>query len=153
MRVRDWMSTDPVTVTPSSQVADARRLMHENGIRHLPVVDHHDRLVGIVSDRDVRIDEQALTRALARLTTVSVGVLAEAAGDERSVDMVMSASPSVVGVDETVDAAARVMLSRRISALPVVDGDFGLVGVITTTDCLLASLSPQRDSGLSEAAR
>lgn len=147
MRVREWMSTDPVTVSPSHQVRDARRLMHQYGIRHVPVVDRTGRLVGIVSDRDVRIDEQALERALAHLTSVCVAVIAEAAGDERSVETVMSPSPHVVAPDDTVEAAARRMLSRRVSALPVVDEDGGLCGVITTTDCLLASLSPVREPG------
>lgn len=145
MRVREWMSTDPVTVPPSKQVRDARRMMHRYGIRHLPVVDPARRLVGIVSDRDVRIDEQALERTLARLTSVCVAVIAEAAGDERSVEAVMSRSPHVVTPDDTVEVAARLMLSRRVSALPVVDEDGGLLGVITTTDCLLASLSPVRE--------
>lgn len=49
--------------------------------------------------------------------------------------------------DDTVEVAARRMLSRRVSALPVVDEDGGLRGVITTTDCLLASLSPVREPG------
>lgn len=145
MLVRDWMTTDPMTVTPSSQVGEARRLMHEYGIRHLPVVDDGDRLVGIVSDRDVRVDERALEHALARQTTISVADLAESVGNERSVEAIMSSTPQVVGPDEPVEAAARLMLSRRISALPVVEQDSSLVGVITTTDCLLASLSPHRD--------
>lgn len=139
MRVGDWMSADPVIVAPATEVGEARRLMHEGGFRHLPVVDG-GRLVGIVSDRDVRIDERALERALSRLTDVSVVVLAEAAGDERPVSQVMSRSPHVVDEADPIEAAARLMLSRRISALPVVDGDRGLVGVVTTTDCLLAAL-------------
>ncbi|MEX0660060.1 MAG: CBS domain-containing protein [Egibacteraceae bacterium] len=143
MAVREWMTSDPVTVTPSDRVAEARQLMHRYGIRHLPVVEDDGRLVGIVSDRDVRIDEAAL----ARMTAVSIAVLAEAVGDERSIEAVMSASPHVIHVDEPVEAAARLMLSRRVSALPVIDDDHTLVGVITSTDCLLASLSRQDVGG------
>lgn len=131
MRVREWMSPDPVTVTPSTPVPEARRLLRYYGVRHLPVVEG-ERVVGIISDRDVRIDEATL-RALAR-----------ARGDDaREVRLVMSAPAHVVGPDETIEAAARSMLSWRISALPVVAPGGRLLGIITTTDCLLASLAPR----------
>lgn len=153
MQVREWMSTDLVTVTPSRQVAEARQLMQEYGIRHLPVVGEDGRLVGIVSDRDVRISEAALHRVLASRRAVDQTVLDAAAGDERSVGMIMSDQPEVIGEDEPVEAAAWLMLSRRISALPVVDADLRLVGLITTTDCLLASLAPEAERGFSGTPR
>lgn len=143
MFVRDWMSPDPVTVTPSTPVEEARRLLHRYGVRHLPVVNGRGHLVGVVSDRDVAIDEAALQQALTRLAERRLGGLADAAGTERTVATVMSSPPQVIGPDEPVEAAARLMLSRCISALPVVAHD-ELVGVITTTDCLLASLTPKR---------
>ena len=118
MRVRSWMSPDPVSTAPGALVAEAGRVMHTYGIRHLPVV-LHGRVVGMLSDRDVR------------------GAL-----PGRSVADVMSAPAHVVGADDTIEAASRLMLSRHISALPVVDVDQQLLGMITTTDCLLASLTP-----------
>lgn len=117
MRVRDWMSPDPLSTTPAATVADAARLMATYGIRHLPVV-FNDRVVGVISDRDVR---SALPGATVAKT--------------------MSAPPQVINAGGSIDQAARLMLSRRISALPVIDGDGYIVGMITTTDCLLASLS------------
>ena len=59
-----------------------------------------------------------------------------------SVGRVMSAPAYVICDADSVEAAARLMLSRRVSALPVLDAVGELVGMITTTDCLLASLSP-----------
>lgn len=141
MLVRDWMSPDPVTVTPSTPVEEARHLLRRYGVRHLPVVGADGRLVGVVSDRDVAVDEAALQQALSRLAELSRVVLSEAAGTDRTVATVMSSPPQIIGPDEPVEAAARLMLSRCISALPVVAND-ELVGVITTTDCLLASLTP-----------
>lgn len=134
MRVRDWMNTDPIVVAPTTEVREARRLLHHYGIRHLPVVDD-DRLVGIISDRDVRIDDRSLHQlaALERLGQVL--------GEDKPVEAVMSPAPQVIAADEPVAAAARLMLSRRISALPVMD-DGALVGIITTTDCMLALLAP-----------
>ena len=59
-RVREWMTSDPVTAAPSSSPEDAARTMLENNFRHLPVVEG-ERAVGIVSIRDVAqwISEQA----------------------------------------------------------------------------------------------
>lgn len=92
MRVRDWMNTDPIVVGPATEVREARSLLHQNDIRHLPVVDE-GRLVGIVSDRDVRIDDRSL-RQLAALERVG-----QAAGEGKPVEAVMSPGPmSSVGM-------------------------------------------------------
>jgi acetoin utilization protein AcuB len=135
MRVRDWMSPDPVTVESATSVREARRLLSYYGIRHLPVV-MGDRVVGMVSDRDVRIEDAVLDLIAA------AGRVGEAAGGGRAVETVMSTPVHTISPDEPVEAATRTLLSRRISALPVVDADANLVGLITTTDCLLASLRP-----------
>lgn len=121
MKVAEWMSADPQTVRLTDSVATARQLLSRYGIRHLPVVDA-DEVVGVVSDRDVRAD---------RL---------DSPASERSVEGVMSSPPALVTADVPIQDAARLMLSRRISALPVVDEDRRLVGIVTTTDCLLALL-------------
>lgn len=118
MRVREWMSPDPVTTTQEVTAADAAHLMARYGIRHLPVITG-GRVVGVISDRDVR-----------------------SAFPGATVGKAMSSPAYIVRDDESVEAAARLMLSRRISALPVIDAADALVGMITTTDCLLASLSP-----------
>jgi acetoin utilization protein AcuB len=138
MRVREWMSPDPVTVTPSTTIREARRLLRYYGVRHLPVVER-DRVVGMLSDRDVRIDDNALD-----LIAAATADPDEASGAGREVRLVLSTPVHVIGPDEAVEAAARAMLSWRISALPVVDAANRLLGLITTTDCLLASLSPAR---------
>ena len=62
MKVRDWMTAEPLTVSPRTTVADARRLMEAEGFRHLPVVDGN-RLIGIISDRDVGIGDAQLRAA------------------------------------------------------------------------------------------
>jgi acetoin utilization protein AcuB len=139
MRVRDWMSPDPVAVEPTTSVREARHLLRYYGVRHLPVVQR-ERVVGIISDRDVRIDDASLT------LLAEASHLDEVTGLGRPVELVMTAPPHTIGPDEPIEAAARTMLSRRISALPVVDEDQRLVGMITTTDCLLASLSPVRQA-------
>lgn len=136
MNVRDWMSCDPVAVAPDTTVADARLVLEEQRIRHLPVVDN-GLLIGIVSDRDVGINVRALRAAVRKSTVVDL------LDDDRPVEAVMSTSPHVIDADATVAEAARVLVSRRIHALPVINDDRELVGIITSVDCLLASLEPE----------
>lgn len=135
MQVREWMSPDPVTVTPHTPVAEARQLLSDHGFRHLPVVEG-GRLVGILSDRDVAINPRALRAAVRGHTA---GDLVD---DDRPVEAVMSRDPHVVAADATLEDAARLLVSRQISALPVVDDARTLVGIITSVDCLLATLQP-----------
>ena len=54
MPVKDWMTTDVITVQPDTSVMKASQMMKENSIRHLPVVDEKRKVVGIVSDRDLK---------------------------------------------------------------------------------------------------
>lgn len=144
MSIKDWMTIEPITVTPETPVPTARSLLRDNGFRHLPVVED-GRLVGMVSDHDVRIDDRSLQQVQA-LADVP-GMIGEAT----PVRTIMSASVHSLSPDASVGDAARLMLSRRISAVPVVDGQ-ELVGIITTTDCLLAALTDDPDLELSEAA-
>ena len=134
MRAQSWMAYEPVTVTPDDSIRDARKLMRLRGVRHLPVVER-DRVVGMLSDRDVRITDVELEGI------TEPGDVADVAGEERTVRELMSSPVHVIGEDATVEDAARLMVSRRISSVPVVTEEGRLVGLLTTTDCLLAFLS------------
>lgn len=138
MSVREWMSPDPVRVSPETTVAEAREMLASEGFRHLPVVTGR-RLVGIISDRDVAIHDDALRSALRR------NEVDQLLDDGRPVEAVMTADPHVIGPDATIGDASRELVSRRISALPVVDDDGVLVGIISSVDCLLASLKQAAD--------
>lgn len=147
MHVREWMSRDPVTVEPSTEVSVARRLLRDHGIRHLPVVEC-GRVVGMVSDRDVRISQAALQQVTERMVAGARRAVGETVGVGLAVEAVMSAPARVISADEPLERAARLMLAAKISALPVVEAGV-LVGIITTTDCLLAALAPSnRSKGL-----
>ncbi|HUG84635.1 MAG TPA: CBS domain-containing protein [Euzebya sp.] len=137
MAVKDWMAIDPVVVGPDDTVHEARALLRDRGVRHLPVV-YDGRLIGIISDRDVSIDDRSLRRLEA------MERIGEAVGEGTPVEAVMSTSVHTCDPEASVGDAARLMLSRRISALPVVS-DGALVGIITTTDCLLAALTTDAD--------
>jgi acetoin utilization protein AcuB len=112
MLVRSRMSKRLVTVSPEDSVANAGGLLAKHGIHHLPVVEEQ-RLVGMVTDRDVR-SARAKTR--------------------RVVD-IMTAKLHVIGPDAFVDEAARRLRRHRIGGLPVVDNG-RLIGMLTATDVL-----------------
>lgn len=123
MLVRDAMTRRVTTVTPSTTVTTALRLLYIQQIRHLPVVKD-GQLIGIVSDRD--------------LTPVARSAPSHAVHD-RAVDTVMTPAVRWVRPDDELLGATRQMLAWRISALPVLERE-QLTGILTTTDCLTALL-------------
>lgn len=129
MLVREWMTTDVVTASPALPIAEAHDLMRSRGIRHLPVVDR-GRLVGILSDRDVRAAMPS------PVTTLAVGE-ARYLLNRLRVEEVMSRPVITIRPDAPITEAVSVLLGRRIGALPVVDGT-RLAGIVTETDLLRA---------------
>jgi acetoin utilization protein AcuB len=129
IRVEDRMTTSPLTVGWSAKLTEAVRLMRERKIRHLPVLDDGDRLVGIVTDRDLR---QVILdpRILDRLSAGWVDRL-----EEFAVRDVMSWAVVSVRPGASIRDAARLMYQRKIGALPVVKND-RLVGILTETDVI-----------------
>jgi CBS domain-containing protein len=138
MQVADWMTRHPVAVRASSTVREARRLLSYHRVRHLPVVDG-DRVVGMLHDADVRIDEVRLEDDEPTGPLYVHDVL----GSDRSVASVLHGPVHLVPADAAVETAAELLIAHRVSCLPVVDRDRRLVGVITTGDCLRALLTGQ----------
>lgn len=132
MRVREWMTAQPATVTPQTSVLNARRILRVQGFRHLPVVDG-DRVVGMLSDGDLLLRDSQVTQALSALQSDLLG------GRYRRVESIMATPVRRAHPDDTVSAAAETMQRWKVSSLPVVEDD-RLVGIITTTDCLRALL-------------
>jgi acetoin utilization protein AcuB len=130
LRVADRMSRNPVTIRADALAQDAAETMRTRKIRHLPVVDHDGRLVGIVTDRDLRqilFDPRVRERA---------GELAETLRTLRVRDVMTWAVITVrPGVD--LREAARLMHEQKIGALPVVEGG-RVVGILTESDVLKA---------------
>lgn len=124
--VREWMTTPVITVTPFTSISNAHQIMKEKGIRRLPVLDNDD-LVGIVTLGDVR--EASPSDA----TTLSIWEL-NYLWSQLTVEKIMSRKLLTVGPEDTVLAAAQLMLDQKISGLPVVEKSGKLVGMITESD-------------------
>jgi acetoin utilization protein AcuB len=128
--VREHMRPGPVVVRADAPIAVAVDLLRTRKIRHLPVVDDGGRLVGIVTDRDLRqlVFDPRIQEALGDATLSLAGL---------TVREVMTWGVVSVRPDADLRAAARLMRERKIGALPVVE-DGLVVGILTETDVLAA---------------
>jgi CBS domain-containing protein len=124
--VKDWMTRDVVTISPEMTLPEAHRLMEEKKIRRLPVVDS-GRLVGIVTRGDIRGAEPS---GATSLSIWEVNYLLA----KLKIGEIMTAQPLTIAAEETIGEAARLMLEKKISGLPVVDQAGHLVGIITESD-------------------
>jgi len=130
IRVEDRMSGLPLTVRWDAPLIEAVRLMKEGRIRHLPVLDGGRRLVGIVTDRDLR-HHLFEPRVFKEIGSVSVDALLKAV----PVREIMSAPVTTVGPADPLETAARCMLEDKVGSLPVVEHG-RVVGIVTETDLL-----------------
>jgi acetoin utilization protein AcuB len=133
--VKRVMTENPLTAGPDMPLRQAVNLMRDRKIRHLPVIEEGGRLVGILTDRDVR--HAALVPALAEHLTWELRRL-----KSLRVRDVMTWSVVTTHPDATLAQAGLTMFQRRIGSLPVVE-DGRLVGILTETDVLTALTAGQ----------
>ena len=128
--MREKIKKDPVTIGPDASFFDARDLIHEKGVRHLPVVDKNNKVVGIVTDRDIR---QA---APSDATLLSVQELNYLLG-KLKVSSFMTPKSKLITItpDTLIEEAVQLMHDNKIGCLPVMDGG-KLYGIFTETDAL-----------------
>jgi acetoin utilization protein AcuB len=129
MLVKNKMTRDPVAVASSASIAEALRIVRDHHMRHLPVVDDGE-LVGIVSDRDLRL---AMPSPLGAETPEFVALV-----ESTPVDAIMARDLITVGPSDSLEDAAVRMRRSRVGALPVVDASGALVGILSETDILHA---------------
>jgi acetoin utilization protein AcuB len=127
MLVSDVMQGAVLTITPKTTLPEALRLVQHRGIRHLPVVED-DKLVGIVSDRDLK---RAMASPATSLERHELRYLL----DTVTVDEIMTRAVITVGPMFPIEEAARVMVKEKVSALPVTERG-RLIGIVTETDVL-----------------
>lgn len=129
MNVSDLMTSGPITADPQMPVLEARQLMAAKRIRHLLVMDGA-KLVGIVTDRDIRLNMPSPA------TSLSIWELNYLIA-RMTVSSVMTKKLITVGPRQDAREGALLMLDNKIGALPIVDQG-RLVGIVTETDLLRA---------------
>jgi acetoin utilization protein AcuB len=128
MLVRDVMTRPLVTARPETSIVDARVLMTRERIRHLLVTDEEGDLLGVVTDRDIRLHLPSPA------TSLSVWEMNYLLARLR-VGEVMTTAVITVGPNREAREAARLMVDHKIGALPVRDAG-RLTGIVTETDLL-----------------
>jgi acetoin utilization protein AcuB len=128
--MREKIQKNPVTISPEASFYEARNLIHEKGVRHLPVVDKNNILAGIVTDRDIR--EAAPSDA----TLLSVQELNYLLG-KLKVTSFMTPKEKLITItpDTLIEEAVQLMHDNKVGCLPVIEGG-KLYGIFTETDAL-----------------
>jgi acetoin utilization protein AcuB len=132
MLVGEKMAKDPIVVRDDTPIDRALKIMRDNKVRRLPVLNDKSALVGIVSERDL------LFASPSPATTLSIYELHYLMSRITVAD-VMTAEVITVTEDTSLKEAARIMADNRIGGLPV-ERKGELVGIITETDLFKAFL-------------
>lgn len=129
MPVEEFTSPNPIAASESSSIEELRQMMDSNGIRHIPIVDH-EKVVGIISDRDLR---------------VVAGLKLDDKKMIKAVDL-MVRDPLTVSSERPLDEVAFEMSSRKVGSVIVNDENDELLGIFTVTDALNALIEIARQT-------
>ena len=135
-KISDVMTPNPRAIEPSTPVADAARLMRDEDVGPLPIVEG-DRVVGILTDRDIV------------LRTIAEGK------DPQSVSAGEIASKQLVTIDpdQSLDEAAQLMAKHQVRRLPVCEEDGRLVGIVAQADVAIESPTQQAGQIVQEISK
>jgi len=127
MKISTYMTQKLITATPEMTVEQAFLLMRTHRVRHIPVVEGED-LVGIISDRDLRRPRWA--------EHVDDWTSYYQVNDSHTVSDVMTRNPETVRTSDPILKAVRIFREHRYGALPVLNKDAELVGILSAQDLL-----------------
>jgi len=119
-RSESGMILEPITLNPSASVGDAFKVMHENKIGGIPIVDKNLKLIGIVTNRDLRFEKDM----------------------NLSIKKIMTSNNLITAEINNIDNAEDILKSNKIEKLPIIDNKRKLIGLITFKDIIKNKLSP-----------
>ncbi len=128
--MREMIQRNPITISPDASFFEARNLIQEKGVRHLPVVDKNNNIIGIVTDRDIRkVGPSEATLLSVQEINYLLGKL--------KVSNFMTPKNKLITItpDTLIEEAVQLMHDHKIGCLPVVEND-KLYGIFTETDAL-----------------
>ena len=139
MFVHRSMTAKVITIGKDASILDARRLMTEHNIRHMPVVDENDKLIGIVTDRDIRT---ALPLEMFKVPEGCKDICEKLESiTQLKVAEVMTPDPVTVGPLDTIEDALMMFQQKKVGAFPVVDEQGRIKGIISVRDLLRAFIN------------
>ena len=134
MLILDWMKSHVITVVPDTSLLQCRKLLKDNRINYLPVVDRDNIVVGLIASADLKAFAPQHSTGFEILEALDI--LAET-----KVKDVMVVAPVTIHYNNTVEQAAKTMFDRHVACLPVIDDEDRLVGIITGWDIFHALLN------------
>ena len=135
MFVSQSMTRSVITVEKEAGIIEAQEKLIEHRIRHLPVVDTDNRVIGIVTDRDIR---SALPFKFYKDST---GGKAKENLEDLTIGDIMTADPRTISPEDTIQDALLLLQELRVGALPVVDREHHIIGVISVRDLMRAFIN------------
>lgn len=144
--VADWMNCDLLTVTPSTPLSEAVKLLVDRHISGLPVINDEGKLVGVISESDLMWREQGIEQPPYMIFLGGVIYFKNPLTYDRdlhkalgqTVGEVMTPHAISISADTTLPEAARIMHDKKIHRLPVVDENNHPIGIITESDIVRA---------------
>lgn len=130
MNAREIMTPNPQTCRASDSIQAAAKMMRDCDCGSVPVVDENDKLVGVITDRDL-----------------AIRAVAEGLGGDTAVSELMTSSPFSAPEDMDVRTIGRSMADRQIRRVPIVDAEGRLTGIVAQADLARAAGS---DEGVTE---
>ena len=142
--VKDVMSTHVIAVRRSAPYKEMAAMLHMQRVSAFPVIDDDDKVIGVVSEGDLLTKEAFGDSTPESLPGMLRGRSRGKASAITAAEL-MTQPPVTIGPDVPVTQAARLMYSRRVKRLPVVDDDGKLIGIVTRSDVLSVYGRPDAD--------
>jgi len=128
MYISKHMTASPITVSGFTSLPEARQILSEYQIRHLPVIDNLGKLVGILSDRDLR------SAYPSSVTSKEEAILAFDHVQQSIVADIMTTTCSTLSIDASLDDALHIFERDKVGAIPVLDDDSQVLGLFSLLD-------------------
>jgi len=142
--VKDVMTTHVVAVRKNASFKDMAARLREHRVSAFPVLDEDNKVVGVVSEADLLTKEALEFTVPGKVSSMlHQRELAKAAAVVA--EDLMNKPPVTIGPDEFVTHAARLMYTRKVKRLPVVDADGRLIGIVSRADVLSVYSRPDED--------
>ncbi len=140
--VNEFMTTGPCTLRETDTINDARQIMTEKHIRHIPIIDSEDHVLGVVTQRDVLAATEPVLSSSIRSDSV-------AAQPDIRLSEIMIRNVSVIHQSDSLRQAALYLQAHKYGCLPVVSDD-RLVGIVTDSDFIAIAINLLEQAELSE---
>ncbi len=140
--VNEFMTTGPCTLRETDTINDARQIMTEKHIRHIPIIDSENHVLGVVTQRDVLAATEPVLSSSIRSDSV-------AAQPDIRLSEIMIRNVSVIHQSDSLREAALYLQAHKYGCLPVVSDD-RLVGIVTDSDFIAIAINLLEQAELSE---